>query len=314
MTATRKYLPHILILLTFALHAPLYACSARASTSCALQSRLQEYISGKNARIGVAVIYDQDTISVNGHDEFPMMSVFKFPLALAVAQWAETNGVVLSDSISFGPDALRRDTYSPMLDKYGPSLQSLSIQELLKWSLMESDNNAADIILHLIGGPEAATNLMKQAGCPEAITIGASENDLHSRPDLILLNKATPIAMAALFHRFNTEIRHRSSSFAEIAAMLEQCRTGADRLAMPLSHAKAVIGHKTGTGFTTPLGGITALNDCGYVNLPNGIHYSIAVFIADSPYSTQATAKIIAGISSIVLSVLSPSSTQNRNL
>ncbi|MBO5243089.1 MAG: serine hydrolase, partial [Muribaculaceae bacterium] len=193
-------------------------------------------------------------------------------------------------------------------------LQSLSIQELLKWSLMESDNNAADIILHLIGGPEAATNLMKQAGCPEAITIGASENDLHSRPDLILLNKATPIAMAALFHRFNTEIRHRSSSFAEIAAMLEQCRTGADRLAMPLSHAKAVIGHKTGTGFTTPLGGITALNDCGYVNLPDGRHYSIAVFIADSPYSTQATAKIIAGISSIVLSVLSPSSTQNRNL
>ena len=90
--------------------------------------------------------------------------------------------------------------------------------------------------------------------------------------------------------------------------------TECTRLIADLLPAKAVIGHKTGTGFTTPLGGITALNDCGYVNLPDGRHYSIAVFIADSPYSTQATAKIIADISSIVLSVLSLSSTQNRNL
>lgn len=304
---------HALILL-FASLAPSAAWSS-SDTSSALRAQLQEYIAGKDARIGVAVIIQgQDTVSVNGHSTFPMMSVFKFPLALALVQWTETNGVALGDSVSFGPDLLRKDTYSPMLQKYGPSLRTLSIRELLEWSLMESDNNAADILLNLVGGPAGAAPLMSEAGCPEQITIGASEKDMHINPRLSQLNHATPLAMAALFNKFNTQTRHRSHSFARVAAMLEQCRTGADRLAMPLSHAKAVIGHKTGTGFTTPTGGITALNDCGYVNLPDGRHYSIAVFITDSPYSAQATAKIIADISSIVLSVLSPSSTQNRNL
>ena len=83
--------------------------------------------------------------------------------------------------------------------------------------------------------------------------------------------------------------------------MLEQYRTGLDRLAFPILPTNALIGHKTGTGFPTPEGRISAVNDCGYVNLPNGTRYSIAVFVADSNYDIATTSAIIAEVSKIVL-------------
>lgn len=40
-----------------------------------------------------------------------------------------------------------------------------------------------------------------------------------------------------------------------------------------------------------------AVNDAGYVHLPDGTRYSIAVFIADSHYDMEHTEDIIADIS-----------------
>lgn len=266
-----------------------------------LAKTLREYTEGQEARIGVAVIInDTDTVAVNGKQSFPMMSVFKFPLALAVAYVTDSNGGSLNDSITFDLECLKEDTYSPMFRKYGKSRNTMAIRELLEWSLMESDNNAADILLDYVEGPAKATSIMRRMGLPEDITIGASEDDMHRNPDASNLNRATPLAMADLFNRFYCELRNSSASYSAIAAMLENCCTGLDRLAKPLSGTDAKIGHKTGTGFQTPDGRITALNDCGYVSLPNRTHYSIAVFIADSKLGMEATSAMIATISKIV--------------
>lgn len=273
----------------------------RSDASRELESALKAYVDGKDARIGIAVIIDgRDTVSVNGNRDFPMMSVFKFPLALAVAEWVDANGMSLDDKVSFGPRALLEDTYSPMLKKYGRKLTCLSFRELLEWALIESDNNAADILLKRVGGTGCASGLISALGASGQITIGASEEDMHRDPYLSYLNRSTPLAMAVLFDRFETDIRNRSKSFSEVAAMLERCRTGADRLSAPLAGTGVEIGHKTGTGFSMPDGRISALNDCGYVRLPDGRRYSIAVFIADSAYDIPEASGIIARISSMV--------------
>ena len=252
-----------------------------------IENALHEYIKGKDARIGVAVIINgKDTVSVNGNRDFPMMSVVKFPLALTVAHWIDTNGMSLNDTVTFSEKAMKEDTYSPMLKKYGKSRNTMTIRELLEWSLVESDNNAADILLHRVGGTSGVTSIMRQMGISDEIVIGASEEDM---------------AMAQLFDRFYHELRNASQSYSEISVMLEQCRTGLDRLALPLLPTNALIGHKTGTGFPTPEGRISAVNDCGYVNLHNGTRYSIAVFVADSNYDIATTSAIIAEISKIVL-------------
>ena len=274
---------------------------AFANESKSIENALQEYINGKDARIGVAVIINgKDTVSVNGNRDFPMMSVVKFPLALTVVHWVDTNGMSLNDNVTFSENALNEDTYSPMLKKYGKSRNTMTIRELLEWSLAESDNNAADILLHRVGGTSGVTSIMRQMGISDEIVIGASEEDMHRDPYLSYLNRTTPLAMAQLFDKFNNEMRNASQSYSEISVMLEQCRTGLDRLALPLLPTNAIIGHKTGTGFPTSEGRISAVNDCGYVNLSNGTRYSIAVFVADSGYDMAATSAIIAEISKIV--------------
>lgn len=286
----------LLIIIYLSFISPVFA-----ERNMTIENALHEYIKGKDARIGVAVIINgKDTVSVNGNRDFPMMSVIKFPLALTVAHWINTNGMSLNDTVTFSEKAMKEDTYSPMLKKYGKSRNTMTIRELLEWSLVESDNNAADILLHRVGGTSGVTSIMRQMGISDEIVIGASEEDMHRDPYLSYLNRTTPLAMAQLFNRFDAEMRNTSLSYSEIATMLEQCRTGIDRLVAPLLSSDATIGHKTGTGFPTPDGRISAINDCGYVNLPNGVRYSIAVFVADSGYDMAGTSAIIAEISRIV--------------
>ena len=126
--------------------------SAFAFGNRTIEDALKDYIVEKDARIGIAVIINgKDTVSINGERDFPMMSVSKFPLALTIAHWIDAHGMSLNDSITFNEAALHENTYSPMLKKYGKNRNIMSIRELLEWSLVDSDNNAADILLNYIG-------------------------------------------------------------------------------------------------------------------------------------------------------------------
>lgn len=269
--------------------------------SSTLKGRLETYIASKDARIGVAVIINgKDTVSVNGSKDFPMMSVFKFPQALAVADFCLKKNVHLSDSIAIKADEIKENTWSPMRDKYGVRDLKLPISELLDYTLQQSDNNACDILFRFIGGTSVADSLMKSLGY-EDILITHTEDEMHRDPYLCYLNRTTPIEMARLFDRFyRQEMRHDSPLHEFIAASMISCQTGLDRLPAPLISTNAMIGHKTGTGDRNSQGRIMAINDAGYIFMPNKTGYAIAVFVADSPYDMAETAKIIADISEIV--------------
>ena len=266
-----------------------------------LQEDLNSYISGKDARIGIgAIINGKDTISVNGTSKFPMMSVFKFPLALTVSDYCMNNGILLSDSISIKADAIKENTWSPMREKYGVREFKLPISELLDYILQQSDNNACDILIDFIGGTAVADKLMKSLGYND-ILISHTEDEMHRDLSLCYLNCATPIDIARLFDRFYRQRLCHENEFNEyIAESMIDCQTGLDRLPAPLLSNNAIIGHKTGTGDINAQGRIIAVNDAGYVFLPNTSGYSIAVFVADSGYDMTETSRIIAEISEIV--------------
>lgn len=270
-----------------------------------LEKQLQELVSGKDARIGIAVIIDgRDTVQVSGSKEFPMLSVYKFSQALAVADYCRRNGVSFSDSLSISATEIKENTWSPLRERYGVRDLILPISELLELTLTQSDNNACDILFRLIGGPHVADSLMKEMGFQD-ITIASTEDEMHRDPYLCYLNRSSPIEMARLFDLFNTEMKQSAPEYGYIAEMLEKCSTGTDRLALPLIGTEAVLGHKTGTGDLNSQGRIIAVNDCGYVILPSGLRYSAAVFIADSAYSMAETSALIAEISGIIYRFLS---------
>jgi beta-lactamase class A len=283
----------------------LWGCSSKAPYAD-LQKSLNEYAEGYDARIGIAVIIDgKDTIAVNGYEEFPMLSVYKFPIALALADSYRERNMTLTDQIAILPEDLHPDTYSPMTEKILASSAVMTdtlmmpTVDLLGYMLQQSDNNASDIALRIVGSAENVTLYLRQMGITD-VHVRNSEAEMHNDNTLCYANSTTPIAMAALMDRFDRNFTDSIS--LELKRLMETCSTGSDRLPKPLGDI--VIGHKTGTGFTLPDGKLMAVNDAGYVHLPNGHNYSIAVFIKDSGYDMMQTEKMIADISEIVLNAI----------
>lgn len=276
-----------------------------ATARSALEEALNEYIAGKEARIGVAVIAGGvDAVAINGGESFPMLSVYKFPQALAVADYCEKHSIAIGDTIAIRADEIRPDTWSPLREKYGVRNLRLPISELLAYTLQQSDNNACDVLFRLIGGPQATDSLMKAMGCND-ISVVSTEEEMHRDISLCHLNHSTPLEMARLFDSFfRREARDGSDTHRYIAAMLRTCTTGKGRLSAPLAGTKAVIGHKTGTGDSDFRGRLIGVNDAGYICLSDGRGYAIAVFVADSPYSMAETESIIADISAIIFNAL----------
>lgn len=271
----------------------------------ALQRSLEEYVHDKDANIGIAVISGDDTIAVNGHRRFPMLSVYKFPIAMAVAENCRVKKIDFSDSCFVMDEDLHRDTYSPMLAEYpsvGPAGKGITIDKLLRYALQESDNNASDILVGWVDSPALVDEYVAWLGI-DGMDILWTEAEMYERRERCYENSSTPVAMAALMAKFDNEFNDSLS--VQVKRIMEQCRTGADRLAGMLPADSVTIGHKTGTGFTLPDGRLMAINDAGYVHLPDGRRYAIAVFVENSGYDMAATSKIIAEISAMVYRVMS---------
>ena len=76
-----------------------------------LADELRREIGSDN--IGVAVITSWgDTVVVNGERHYPLMSVFKFHRAVALARKLGYPGI-LATEVEVSPDDLREDTWSP---------------------------------------------------------------------------------------------------------------------------------------------------------------------------------------------------------
>ena len=79
-----------------------------------------------------------------------------------------------------------------------------------------------------------------------------------------------------------------------------ECETGKDRLPAPLPESEVKIGHKTGTSDKNDRGEYIGINDIGFVILPDGNRYVVAVFVKDSKENMETNAKIISDISAAV--------------
>src|SRR5690349_13591201 len=85
-----------------------------------LQQQIEQYTAGKKATIGVSVlgIEDQYSMSVKGDDHFPMQSVFKFHIAMAVLAEVDKGKLQLDQQIKVTKDQLPLNTWSPIREKY----------------------------------------------------------------------------------------------------------------------------------------------------------------------------------------------------
>ena len=266
-----------------------------------LEEQLRKVIANKKAQIGIAVIINgKDTITINNDERYPMMSVFKLHQALAVADYCEKKGLSFDTPIYIRKADLKTDTYSPLRDLYPNGEISLPIKKLLEYTLHLSDNNACDILFLQTGGTEATDHYIRTNLGMRHFAIKATEDEMHRDKNKCYLNWSTPLETVRMIELLLNVPLFDDEYQKFIKTTMMSCETGKDRLARPLQGNKAILGHKTGTGDRNDKGQIIGMNDVGFVYLPDGQSYTIAVFIKDSEESEAATARIIADISKTV--------------
>ncbi len=281
--------------------------------SVPLEAQLKEAIKDKKAEIGIAVIIDgKDTITVNNDNHYPLMSVFKFHQALALADYMAKHKQSLDTLLKIEKSDLKPDTYSPLRDKYPQGEIEMSIADLLRYTLQQSDNNACDILFNYQGGTDAVDKYIHSLGIQDCAIVG-TEAAMHEDLDLCYQNWSTPLAAAELLEIFRREPLFAKEYKDFIWQTMVECQTGQDRLVAPLLDKKVTVGHKTGTGDRNAKGQQIGCNDIGFVLLPDGRTYSIAVFVKDSEESFADNCKIIDDISRIVYEYVMQSTKRGNN-
>lgn len=262
-----------------------------------LRQAIASYIAKQPADIGVAIhaIENGDTLSVNGDRRYPLMSVAKFPQALALLRLIDQGKIAMTEPVSLTAADLTQRTASTLRKDHPGNSIELSIPEALRYMVGQSDNISSNKVFEMEGGPQAVTEYLRSIGVQGA-TLGATYRDADQ---MINQNQATPKAMTLLLKKFFADSLLSDSSKALLWKLMAESIPGADRIKGQLP-AGTTVAHKTGTSGTDATGAWIATNDIGIVQMPNNKHLAISVFVANSKSSSTENAAIIATISKMV--------------
>jgi len=271
-----------------------------AQTTDSLLQKIKQIASTKNAIVGVSIIGNngKDTVSLNGERHYPMQSVFKFHIALAVLSQIDKGKFSFDKKIKILKKDLLPNLYSPIRDDY-PNGATLTISKILEYTVSTSDNVGCEVLLRLIGGPKVVEDYFI-ANKLKDISIKLNEEQQQADWDLQFQNWTTPFAgnetLAKFYYNKNKLLSKRSYDF--IWKIMRETETGEGRLKGQLPKG-TVVAHKTGSSGANKQGITAAVNDIGIVFLPNGKHYFISVFVTNSTENADTNEKIIADISKI---------------
>lgn len=240
------------------------------------------------AEVGVAVVHGKDTICFNADAHFPMFSVVKFPQALTVIRNAQ-----LDDTLTVTAEELKPDTWSPMREKF-PDGGSFTVRQIVEYALIESDNNASDILFNRYDCPKDVESHLHSNGI-KGCGIKWTEDDQHKDPQRCYDNWITPKAAVQLLCLFY-DAHDNDESARFIWSTMSNCNTGTNRIPKYISDQAISIVHKTGTGFVLEDGTVTGINDIGCIILPDGRHFELAVLIKDAKCGAAECEELIARI------------------
>lgn len=311
-----------------------FAASGRGHpVASALQGDLEKL--ARRARPGILGVTVLDLESgrrwqVNADRAYPMMSVFKAPLAAAILSEVESGKLSLDRKITVTRADLRPG--ASFIGKHfrGESMV-FTVRQLLGYAVSKSDNTAADKLLSLAGGGEAVTNFLKTHGI-EGMRIDIGEGEVaHVFSGLGARNEAPAGETAAAkqerlergYHAFLADPRNSSTPPAAVTflsqlwqgKLLNHQSTGyllhlmeeqklPKRLAAGLP-SNTRFAHKSGTSMT--IGGKTAaFNDIGVMTWPDGRSLVVAAFLTASHASRAERDRLFRDLARTIAADLHP--------
>jgi beta-lactamase class A len=247
-------------------------------------------------RVGSAVMLLEtgETAGSRAGERFPMQSVFKLPIAIAVLHAVDQGKISLEDKIMVRKsDLVPQGNASVIRDQHPEGNFEISVYELLRVMMDVSDGTACDVLLRLAGGPAAVTEYVRSLGVNEMV-IAISQKEMARAPRSREQNWASPRGALELLRVLQQGVSLSQANRRLLLQFMADSRTGPQRI-KGLLPPGTVVSHKTGSSGTT--NGVThAIHDVGIVNLPNGKHVAIAVFVANSRAGEAMCERVIAEI------------------
>lgn len=272
-----------------------FSVQAFAQNMDELRKELNEIIAMKNATVGISLkgIENKDTLSINGNMNMPMMSVFKFHIALAVLNEVDKGKLALNQKVFVKKEDLKEDTWSPIREEFPSGNVDLTIDQLLRYTVSHSDNNGCDILLKFIGGTETVQKFINKIGVKD-FTIKMNEDQMRTWENLYI-NTTTPIATTELLDKFYKGKVLKKATTKYLYQIMVECSRGTTWMKAGLPEGTE-LAHRTGISGTNDTNLRVAMNDIGIVKLPNGKHFFLSIYLKNITEPREDTEKIIADI------------------
>jgi beta-lactamase class A len=251
--------------------------SFEPSYSTPLEQRIYLLASSDRGRIGVAAI-DLSTgkqIAILGDQRFPLASTSKIAIAAAFLEGVDQGKWSLDDEFPLlekMPSKKLSGAPAPLREG-----RKLSARTLIDMMITRSDNEAADGLLHVVGGPRAVNDWVHRAGIKDfsldryIATLVRDDGEFDPADHIDTRDSATPLAMANLVRGlYDGRWLSRSSRDVLLGAM-ERCQTGPKRIPGQLP-SDVQVAHKTGSLFDVS-------SDVGVVTGPDGHAIALAIYV-----------------------------------
>ena len=284
------------ILLTLFITAFLFLPKSSIAQKDALKVQIDSIAKLAKGTVGIGImdLQSRETIYLNEDHQFPMQSVFKFPLGMAVLDRVDKGQLSLEQKIHVTKEDLNPNTWSPLQKKFPEGNLDISVKELLVYTVSLSDNNACDILFRLVGGPSTVNKYMQSIGV-KGINIVATEAEMAKSWDVQFTNWCRPPAMIQLLDIFHQGKKLSRSSTEFLLKIMTETPTGLNRI-KGLLPEQTKVAHKTGSSGTNDKGIIAAFNDVGIVTLPNGKKMAVVAFVSNAAADEKTRDAVIARI------------------
>lgn len=238
--------------------------------------------------VGIAVIHVETNrmAVVDGDRQLPLFSVFKLPVAVEVLKQVEAKRLRLTQKVPI--------TAADIVPGYAGNTRtwknrkSVTVRDLLAYSIQRSDNTATDKLLSLVGGPAAVQRTMRKLGFEHLLIRSTTR---HFVKDGSANNMGTAADIARLLARLHQGEVLAAPQRQVLLDMMQRATTGLKRLRGDLPSG-TVVADKTGTGEDG-----AATHDVGLITLPHGKgHLAIAVLISGSKLPQDEQEHVIARV------------------
>lgn len=240
-----------------------------------------------------AIIGGKEVVAFHSRERFPMQSVYKLPISMAVLAEVDRGRLRLSqdihvDSAEYVPAGL----HSPLRDSH-PGGADVKLHELVRLAVSESDGSASDVLLRLIGGPPAVMRFLQTIGIRDLV-VRDTEMELSRDWSAQYANYTTPESAVALLRALQESRGLSSASRGLLLRFMTETTTFPTRI-KGLLPPGTVVAHKSGSSGARN-GIAAATNDIGIVTLSDGRLLAIAVLISDSRAGDTERDRVIARI------------------